>query len=167
MNSLHAADRSDIKLQLEIKKHKAAYYIKTQAHYAYQQEQMWQVLGNYTSLRYLLPRIKKSQIVWEKEHSALVYLLIDSPWPWRDIWTKVLVQQDINNKSFQWQQQQGMLKDFSGKAWLDQGKSMQKNSIFYTDFQLNMGNSIPKLLQTWALKYYIPKILKQLAHKIE
>lgn len=167
MNVLNATDKSKAKLQVEVDKQKTSgYHIKTRASYAYQPEQLWQVLGNYTSLRYLLPRIKKSQLVWEKDDSALVYLLIDSPWPWRDIWTQVLVKQDVSNKSFQWQQQQGMLKHFSGRAWLDQDQEIQPNTVFYTDFQLHMGKTIPKLLQTWALKYYIPKILTQLAHKV-
>ncbi|MCI5073216.1 hypothetical protein MRY82_09820 [bacterium] len=167
VNKVSAEEKLVVKPELTMSKHQGTYHIKTKTDYSFEQAQIWQLLKQYSSLRYLLPRVKKSQVVWEKDASALVYLLIDSPWPWQDIWTQVKVTQDLNNHMFQWQQQEGKLEVFSGKAWVLPTNNNKKHTTFHTEFKLNMGNNIPKLLQSWALRYYIPKILKQLANKTQ
>ena len=124
------------------------------------------MLKDYNNLRYLLPRVKKTTVEELQVGQAMVRMVIDSPWPWPDVWTQIRVQQEPIQKSFHWQQVDGMLPVFSGQAKLKASGDNNNHCELFTEFSLDMGQAIPKFLQTWALRYYIPKVLQQLSHEL-
>lgn len=162
--SKSARDRYIEKYQIEVRydrpEGKKEKHIQASARYAYAPDVMYAVCQNYTYFRYFVPKMTKSEVIWQQGNLAHVRFELDPPFPFSKIHGVIRIQAYPQTHRFEWRLLEGNLKAFEGEAHI--AKVDEQTSSLHLMTYVNLGFLMPSSLLYWATKKYLPETLAKL-----
>ncbi|MCB0309119.1 MAG: hypothetical protein KDD48_07090 [Bdellovibrionales bacterium] len=138
--------------------------VHTDAYLNHSTRCVWNVIQTPESFPDFMPRVKKAHHLGTQEKDEKFYVVLDPPFPLKDIISVLSVHFDASTQSIRWIMLDGNITKNSGHLTLT---GVETGSHLSMDVTLDFGGFWPKAIIAWGVKSYLPKIIRSLNEKIE
>jgi carbon monoxide dehydrogenase subunit G len=138
--------------------------VTCEAHYSQPPEEVWKLLNDFHSHPEYIPRLKAFESLGVANGSEQVYLQINLPIPFPDIWNIVALVKDEKKHRFEWKMLQGNMEKNNGNLTIE---PEGKGSLVKVEVEADMGRLLPKWVVVWGAKNFLPKVLKALGQRLD
>lgn len=154
----HSRSIYRIKTDSETIEGSSARRVTFEAHYPYSVDQVWKLLKKTDKYSEYIPRVLASESLAKGKEKGMekLFIMMDIPLPFSDIWNVLLVTWQEDSKRIQWKLEDGNMKQNKGSLEVKKEKTGTEVRM---DMDVEVEWGIPKWIVGWAAEKFLPKVL--------
>lgn len=129
-------------------------------------DKVWKAVIDYKNYPKFMPRVEKVSIKKKKGNFRIVYMKLDTPWPFSNVWYTNRYKLDPNNYSVKWLMLDGSIKENRGSWKLKKYKNNSTLAIYQVKVDLGL-SFVPQWVINHVSKITIPTIFKRVKYYLE
>lgn len=138
--------------------------VTSEAHFPLSTQKLWDVLRHYEEFSKYIPRVTQCDSIGKVGTKEQVYISVNLPWPFPDLWNVILLSRDDERHRFEWEMMDGNMNGNKGSLEvLDEGEG----SAVKMEVQADPGLFLPAWIISWGARNYVPKVLRAIGTRAQ
>ncbi len=139
--------------------------VQAEAHFPAPADVVWKLLDRTAEYPKYIPRVLVSESQGILRGREQIYIVLDLPWPFSNLWNVISLGRDKGAGRFDWTMVDGNMKENSGSLRIEPEK---EGSAVFFEARVDPGIIFPSgWFVSWGTKSYVPKMLRAIAKRLE